>query len=258
MATSRPMPAAQTGSPGADRKAVFLSGALLPIGFVALLVASAFHPAGNDNDHPSVFALYARSDAWTAVHLASFVAISITVAGMLVLFYALNVRDGMLGLVSRFGRGAAGVALTLTAVRFAVDGVVLKRTVDAWVIAPEADKAARFANAETVRWLEEAAISYQGIMLGLTLILLAVLIVWTARVPWPIGLLFGLGGAGYLVAGWIVGVAGFAPQGALPTSIGQFLPVVAAVYLLIVAWRMPSSTATRDAEGTGRGGERYA
>src|SRR5262249_11344703 len=37
------------------------------------------------------------------------------------------------------------------------------------------------------------------VMLGVTLILLAALIVWTGRVPRPIAYLLALGGAGYLV-----------------------------------------------------------
>jgi hypothetical protein len=49
----------------------------------------------------------------------------------------------------------SSVTLTLTAVAYAVDGVVLKRAVDAWVSAPASEAAARFASAETVRWLEE-------------------------------------------------------------------------------------------------------
>lgn len=38
-----------------------------------------------------------------------------------------------------------------------------------------------------------------------TLILPAALIVWTARVPRPVGYLLGLGGVAYLVTGWIFG-----------------------------------------------------
>ena len=43
------------------------------------------------------------------------------------------------------------MALGFYGVLQAVDGVALKQAVDAWVNAPEADKAARFASAEVVR-----------------------------------------------------------------------------------------------------------
>jgi hypothetical protein len=198
------------------------------------------------NDHPAVFAQYAHSVGWVADHLGWFVQTTIFIAGLLVLLYALNLPDGLPRLMGGLCVVAAGVALSLSAVRYLVDGIVLKRAVDAWVGAPDPDKAARFASAETARWLEEASASYQGFMLGLTLILLAVLVVWSARVPRSIGYLLALGGVGYLAVGWILGEAGFAPQGALPTYIGQLALLIAGVWLLITAWRMPAPAELAD------------
>jgi hypothetical protein len=135
----------------------------------------------------------------------------------------------------------AGVALVLTAVRYEVDGVTLKLAVDAWAIAPDSEKAARFASAEAIRWLEEAISSYQGFVLGVALILLAALIVWTGRVPKLVGYILGLSGVAYLVLGWINGAMGFASQGAIPAMLGQFCWLVSDVWLLIAAWRVPQS-----------------
>jgi hypothetical protein len=55
-----------------------------------------------------------------------------------------------------------------------------------------AEKATRFASAETVRWLEWGINSYQIFMFALSLILLATVIVGSARVPRAIGYLMGL------------------------------------------------------------------
>jgi len=197
-----------------------------------------------------MFAQYAHSAGWTADHLGWFVEGAILIAGVLILFYALNLRAGMPKLVARIGIVSAGVGLVLTALREAADGVVLKRAVDAWVGAPDAEKTARFASAETARWLEEATTSYQYFVLGFTLILLAALIIWTARVPRPIGYLLALGGVGYLAAGWILGIAGFAPEGALPTYISDFFPMIAGIWLLISVWRMPESAGTPPRSGS--------
>jgi hypothetical protein len=238
-------PATRSAGLLADRKALVLSAALLAAGFIALGIASQFHPSGVDpNNHPAVFVTYAKSTAWTADHLGGFLAQAMAIVGLLVLFYALNLQGGMSGLVARIGIASAGVALALTAVQFAVDGVVLKRAVDAWVSAPDAEKVARFASAETVRWLEEATGSYQALVLGFTLILLAALVGWTARISRPIGYLLvlsgllALGGLGYIARGWILGAAGFAPEGATPTQIAQYSQPIWSVLLLIVAWRM--------------------
>lgn len=229
----------------ADRKALRLSAILLAGGFIFFWVVSLFHPSGVDaNSHPAVFAQYAQSTTWTTVHLGGFVGFAVVIAGLLVLLYALRLQGGMAELGVRVGSVSAGVALGLTAVQAAVDGVTLKRAVDALAIAPDAEKAARYASAEAVRWLEEAITSYQGFVLGFTLILLAALIVWTGRAPRPVGYILGLSGAAYLVRGWILGVAGFALQGASPTYLGNGCLLIAGIWLLISAWRMPESAET--------------
>jgi hypothetical protein len=69
--------------------------------------------------------------------------------------------------------------------------VALKQAVDAWSSAPAAEKATRFASAEAIRWLEWGTNSYWNFMPGLALVLFAIVIVWTARIPRPIGYLMG-------------------------------------------------------------------
>ena len=227
----------------ADREALLLSAALVLGSFIVYAVATVFHPSGIDpNNHQAVFVQYADSMGWTADHVGWFGESAILIAGLLVLFEALGLRHGIAGIAVRFGIVSGGVALALSAIRYAVDGVVLKRAVDAWVVAPDAEKAARFASAQVARWLEEASASYQSFALGITLILLAAAIIWSARVPRPIGYLLALGGAGYLVYGWILGEAGFAPGGAIPNYLAAFTPLLAGVWLLVSAWRIPHST----------------
>ena len=80
-----------------------------------------------------------------------------------------------------------------------MDGVALKQAVDAWASAPDAEKTARFASAEAIRWLEWGVRSYQSFMLGLTFVLFATVIVWTAGTARAIGYLMGLSGLAYIV-----------------------------------------------------------
>ena len=101
------------------------------------------------------------------------------------------------------------MTLALYGVVMAVDGVALKQAVNAWASAPDAEKAARFASAEAIRWLEWGARSYQDFTLGLALLLFAVAVVRTAWVPRPIAYLMGLSGLTYLVQGWVAGAEGF-------------------------------------------------
>src|SRR6266566_5744591 len=202
----------------ADRKLLRLSATLLFVGELLSLLVGALHPAReNPNNHTAVFAEYANSADWTAVHLGQFVGMAVIIAGLLVLFFALNVHAGTPGWAGRFGAVSAVVALALYGVLQAVDGVALKQAVDAWASAPAAEKAARFASAEAIRWLEWAVRSYHSFLFGLALVLFATVIVGTARVPRPVGYLMGLSGLASLVLGWVIGAEGFAPIGEVPS-----------------------------------------
>jgi hypothetical protein len=225
----------------ADRGLLRLSATLVVIGeLLFALVTALFHPDGDANNHPVAFAEYASSASYTAVHFGQFVFMAVLLLGLLVLFFALNVRSGALGWVGRFAAVSVVVALALYGVVQAVDGVALKHAVDAWANAPEAEKATRFASAETVRWLEWGMNSYQNFMFAVSLILLATVIVGTARVPRAIGYLMGLAAIPNLVQSWVVGNEGFSVSwlaGSLST-VGLPLMLAWSIWLLIVAWRM--------------------
>ena len=221
-----------------DRKALRLSAVLLAVGFVLSLVAGLLHPDGPANNHRVVFAEYASSASWTAVHLGQFAGMAVIIAGLLVLYFALDVRTGNSAWVARLGAVSAAVALGLYGVLQAVDGVALKQAVDAWVSAPETEKAARFASAETIRWLEWGTRSYQSFMFGLTLILLGTAAALTARLPRPLGYLMVLSGLAYIAQGWVLGSEGFSATNTFATLAGYVLILAWIVWLLVVAWRM--------------------
>jgi hypothetical protein len=224
----------------ADRASLRLSATLVVIGEVLFAIVTLFHPGGPANNHRVVFVGYASDASYEALHVMQFVFMAFLLLGLFVLSFALNVRSGALGWADRFAAVSALVALALYGVLQAVDGVALKHAVDAWVNAPEAQKATRFASAETVRWLEWGMNSYQLFMFALALILLATVIVGTARVPRGIGYLMGLAAVPLFVQSQVIGTEGFA----VPLLAGSLstvaLPLMLAwsIWLLIVAWRM--------------------
>lgn len=144
------------------------------------------------------------------MHLGQFAGMGLIIAGLLVLYFALELPDGGAAWVARLGAVSAGVALALYGVLQAVDGVALKQALDAWVSAPEAEADARFASAETIRWVEWGVRSYQSYMLGLALVLLGSALALSARLPRAVGYLMGLSGLAYIVQGWVLGSEGFA------------------------------------------------
>jgi hypothetical protein len=83
----------------ADRSLLRLSAALVVIGEVLFAIVTLFHTDGDANNHPAVFAEYASSASWIAVHFGQFVFMAVLLLGLLVLSFALNVRSGALGWV---------------------------------------------------------------------------------------------------------------------------------------------------------------
>ena len=224
----------------ADRTLLRLSVALLFIGGVAYEIVNLFHAHGA-NDHVAAFTAFAHSSIWTGVHLGQFLATAVVTAGLLVLFYGLNITAAMPMLVNRLGAAALVASLALAGVVYAVDGVALKQAADAWLRAPAAEKAARFATAEGIRWLEWGIRSYDSFAFGLALVLFAAAIVWTARIIRQIGVVIGVQGLATVVLGWQTGAPGFTfSTGSLYyTNGGLFL--VWSVWLLIVAWQKPTA-----------------
>ena len=227
-----------------DRKTLRLSAVLLVVGFIFYVMVGLLHPDGPANDHRVVFAEYAGSASWTAVHLGQFAGMTVIIAGLLVLYFALDVRVGGAAWVARLGAVAAAVALGLYGVLQAVDGVALKQAVDAWVGAPEAEKAARFAGAEAIRWLEWGTRSYQSFMFGLTLILLGSAVALTARLPRALGFLMSLSGLAYIAQGWVVGTEGFPESNTFAILGGYVLILAWIIWLVVVAWRTKESVRT--------------
>jgi hypothetical protein len=211
-----------------------LSATLIFVGFLFSVFVGLFHAEGaSANDHPAVFAAYAASAIWASVHLGQFVGMAIILIGMLGMFFALDTHS----LVNRLGSIAGGIALALYGVLQGVDGVALKQSVDAWASAPDVEKTSRFASAEAIRWLEWGIRSYQSVMLGLTLILLAVVIARTATSPTALAFLMGLSGVAFMMQGWVIGSEGFSPNNTIPTLSAYALILVWSTWLLIGSWR---------------------
>lgn len=226
-----------------DRAALRLSATLLLVGQLSYVLVTLLHTGGEGNSHHAIFAAYAGSRNWTAVHVAQFACMAIFLGGLIALFFAVDRRVGIAMWASRFGAASAGVTLALYGGVLAVDGVALKQAVDAWARAPEAEKAARFATAEAIRWLEWGMRSYENFALGLAVLLFAVAVARTPRIPPPIAYLMGLSGLTYLAQGWVAGTAGFSETHTIGIVLAEVVNVVWMAWLLVVAGRNPNAAA---------------
>src|SRR3954453_12091352 len=110
-----------------DRRVLRFSAVLLLVGWIFFVVVGLLHPDGPANNHRVVFAEYASSANWTAVHLGQFAGMAVLIAGLLILYFALDFSSGNGKWVAGLGAISAAVALGLYGVLQAVDGVALKQ-----------------------------------------------------------------------------------------------------------------------------------
>src|SRR5215211_6059949 len=115
-----------------DRKPLRLSAVLLVVGFIFYVVVGLFHAGGPANNHPVVFAIYASSASWTAVHLGQFFGMAVIIAGLLVLHFALDLHAGGAAWAARLVPSLPRWHLGSMAFCRRLDGVTLKQAVDAW------------------------------------------------------------------------------------------------------------------------------
>ena len=226
----------------ADRKSLLFSAVLIIAGEVVYAVAQVFH-AESGTTAPEVFTSYANSPIWTIVHEFQFAGYALVLFGILALFFALGVSSGIRGLLNRFAAALAVAALALNGVLYAVDGVALKQAVDAWVSAPASQQPAFYAVVQGIRGVEWGMRSYVGFATGLTLVLLAVVIVSTRRISRPIGYIMGLTGLVYIASGYGWGTGYTALSGRFfvnPLSF-HLLTGVWAIWLLVSALRTKES-----------------
>ena len=202
-----------------------VGAAALPLGVVLIAVSEVFHPQREDPmNNPAVFMEYAQSDSWTAVHLVQYFGFLLVLGGLVALYYSITSRPGPGSGLAPFGLAAAVTTAASYTVLQAVDGITLKRAVDAWAVAPAGQEAAAFAAAEAVRWTEIGMNSLSNFLTGLTLLLYGVAIA--------------LGGAYPRWTGWVAAVSGvaFAYNGVVEVAYEGFGPsIVKPVGILLLA-----------------------
>ncbi len=232
-----------------DRRSLGRATALVLAGQILFLGAGAFHPSHqNPNHHAAVFAEYAHSHGWGIIHLGQFIGLALFVAGLVALAHALGTTPATSSGIERAVAVAATVTIALYAVLQAVDGVALKQSVDAWAHAAPSHEAATFASAEAVRWLEWGVRSYQQVAEGVTLMLVAVLIVRARSLPQLFAYLAGVAGGALAAQGIVIGREGFSPAAGTLGVAAIVLPLVWSIALAIATRgrRSGSHSTSRD------------
>src|SRR5215212_4506088 len=232
---ARKAPVRQVG--GDDAITTRIGAAALSLGIEVLVIAEIFHPSREDPmDNPAVFMEYAHSNIWTADHLAEYFGFLLLLGGMVALYYSISAKPGAGAGLAPFGLAAAVTTAASFTVLQAVDGIALKRAVDAWASAPVAQETATFAAAEAVRWTEIAINSVSFFLTGLTLSLYGLAIaLGTVYARW-VGLIAMVSGAAFMYDGAVVvAYEGFVPS--IVKLVGILLLAVWAFIMAVLMWR---------------------
>ena len=228
----------------AERTLLKLVGGLLVGGLVLTLIVTHEHPAGDDDDYQVIFAKYAKSNDWVAVHLIQFASVLLVLGGLLVLYRVLQMGS-LVPVLAGIAVAAAIAAAAAWAVLQAIDGVALKHAVDAWASASGGQKAIRYADAQTVRWAEYGMNTYFRLLLGLAVALFGIAIARTGIVARWLGWAAVIGGLAYMASGVAVAYAGF--ESGFESAVGivaQLGFLIFAIGLLVTGVRRKDPTAT--------------
>ena len=224
----------RTSRSSAARGAGTIGATCAVAGSALLLVGTWLHPLDADpNDALAAFTEYAADRLWYASHLMQLAGVAAIVAALLLLGRRLDVGRGALW--SRLAAAGAVASLASAAALQAVDGVALKRMVDAWAAASMPEKAAWFAAAFAVRQVEIGLASMASLVFGATAALYGVALLVDGRHPAWLGAVAVAGGAATVVAGVVIATTGFS---ALAMAIDMPATLLLLAWLLLIARRM--------------------
>jgi len=235
---------------GNDAITTRIGAVALPLGIIVILFSEYFHPSREDPmDNPAVFMEYARSDIWTAVHLAEYFGFLLLLGGLIALYYSVSAKPGVGAGLAPFGLAAAVTTAASFTILQAVDSIALKRAVDAWASAPSDQETAAFAAAEAVRWTEIGVNSLSFFLSGLTLFLYGVAIALGTVYPRWAGWMALVSGAALMYHGAVVvSYEGFGPS--ISNLGGLVLLAVWAFIMAVLMWRNGSRQPIAQPEST--------
>ena len=208
----------------------------LVLAIVVLVISTALHP-GHENpmDNPAVFREYAQSELWIGVHVSQWLGFLLVIGGLVAISYALATQPDVGAAVARFARAAAVTTGASFTILQAVDGIALKRAVDAWVSAPSEQQAAAFGAAEAIRWIEIGVNALSFSLAGLSLLLIGLAIALSHVYPRWVGALAVAAGVGNLLRGVETSYQGFVFS--LAGLVGLVLLAGWSLTMAVLLWR---------------------
>ena len=196
------------------------------------------------NDATAAFTEYAASKLWIASHLTQFLGLALLAVALLAL--ARTVDEGSSAAWAKVSVWGAAISVATGAALQAVDGVALKVMVDRWAAATGTDQAMIFEAAFAVRQIELGLASLWSLVFGLTVAVLGMALVLSARYAKWLGWWAVLGGLGISTAGIAFAYTGFSPLAmniSTPASIILLAWAIAVGVIMLRRSLVPASLA---------------
>jgi uncharacterized membrane protein (DUF2068 family) len=215
------------------------------VGAVVLLGGTLLHPSAADPNVPAAaFAEYAADQLWLLSHLLELAGVALIVAALVVL--GRRLASGPAADLASVAVAGAVASLALAGALQAVDGIALKATVDLWNAAPAQDKTSLFHSALAVRQIEIGLAAVSALSFGVTATLTGIALVIDRRYSTWLGYLGIAGGVPTIVAGLLIGRAGFSDT-AMTTNLGaSSLLLVWMIGIAVWLWRTAPATSRAD------------
>jgi hypothetical protein len=211
-------------------------GAMCAVGgSIVLFVGTYLHLMDADpNDAVAGFTEYAADHLWIASHLTQLAGVALIVLALLFLAQQLEAASGTAW--ARIAAAGAIASLALACVLQAVDGIALKRAVDAWAAAAESQKDTAFQAAFAVRQVEIGLASMVCLAFGLTAIVCGRILLFDRVYPKWLAALAILGGAPTTVAGVVIAYTGFSTSAMAINMPANFVLLVWMLALGVCMW----------------------
>lgn len=205
-------------------------------GSILLIIGTYFHPVPADpNDAVMAFTEYAADRLWIASHLAQLAGVILILTGLIVIA---DLRQAVSsGFCYRVAAAGAIACLAVAAALQAIDGIALKRAVNAWSAAPIMKKDAAFYAALAIRQTEVGLASTLSMLLGVTAALYGLAMFGDDAFPNWVAAMAVLGGAATAVAGVIMAYTGFSAMEMLISMPANCVLLLWMLIIGILMWR---------------------
>lgn len=214
-----------------DRRVFRIGGAAAVAGALLGMVGNLVHPVTPIDDPEGVARVIAESEIWVAVHLAIVLGIALMLGGLVAIRH--SIREGMPGVIARFGLVAAVVGATIGLVLVILDGVAARQLAQEWAAASSAERDVALGlvhGNETINFALASAFNF--VFAAATFILFGLAVAASDVYPRWLGWVAAIAGVMSLAAGTIQASVGE------PTNASRVLtiigPTVITLWLLVM------------------------